>query len=145
MKQCKLCGKNKSRTEFYKKKGGKDGLFTICKECHKEKQRKRYSTPEYRDWNRKRVSKKEYKEKMHPYFQEYEKKRDRKESVKTSEKRRARVQLGIAVEAGHIDKPNFCEECKKECNPQGHHHDYAKPLEVKWLCQSCHMKKHRKD
>lgn len=25
----------------------------------------------------------------------------------------------------------------------GHHHDYAKPLEIEWLCVACHVAEHR--
>ena len=44
-------------------------------------------------------------------------------------------------------KSDACEGCGKWCEDarklHGHHSDYSKPLEVEWLCASCHGKKHR--
>ena len=34
-----------------------------------------------------------------------------------------------------------CERCGKE-KTDAHHPDYSKPLEVVWLCRSCHKKEH---
>ena len=48
-----------------------------------------------------------------------------------------------AIRSGVIKKPEKCEECKKNNKLEGHHLDYLKPLEVIWLCKSCHSKKHR--
>lgn len=47
-----------------------------------------------------------------------------------------------AIRDGVIVRAGACEECGVECDTQGHHEDYAKPLEVKWLCFSCHQGKH---
>jgi hypothetical protein len=56
--------------------------------------------------------------------------------------------LSKALQRGTITKPNCCERCSAELEAReihGHHHDYSKPLEVEWLCRSCHVEEHRKD
>ena len=37
-----------------------------------------------------------------------------------------------------------CEDCGDE-NSQMHHEDYDEPLEVVWLCRSCHLTRHSPD
>lgn len=49
-----------------------------------------------------------------------------------------------SVKSGTLVRKEACEECDKICKTQAHHLDYTKPLEVVWLCQECHSKKHRK-
>jgi hypothetical protein len=49
-----------------------------------------------------------------------------------------------AVKSGELEKPDVCSECGVGGRIQGHHEDYDKPLEVIWLCQKCHMGKHKK-
>lgn len=38
--------------------------------------------------------------------------------------------------------PKPCEGCGAAKGVHAHHDDYSKPLEVKWLCGSCHRKHH---
>lgn len=54
----------------------------------------------------------------------------------------ARKYLWECIKKGRIVRPSICEECKRECKPQGHHPDYSKKLEVRWLCRACHLKMH---
>lgn len=55
---------------------------------------------------------------------------------------RARNVLAHAIRTGRVDRPAQCERCARACKPEGHHADYAKPLDVQWLCRSCHQRRH---
>ncbi len=41
-----------------------------------------------------------------------------------------------------ITRPVLCEACNEEKVLIRHHRDYDKPLEITWLCYSCHKKEH---
>ena len=56
------------------------------------------------------------------------------------EKVAAHNALNRAVKAGEVTKLP-CNICG-EVNVQGHHEDYSRPLEVIWLCCSCHKRLH---
>ena len=43
-----------------------------------------------------------------------------------------------ALENGDLVRPDRCEDCDAHGKIVGHHDDYAKPLDVRWLCYSCH-------
>lgn len=73
------------------------------------------------------------------YHKEYWHKR--KERPGEMEKIGARKKLNNAVRSGIVDKPFRCEKCDG-FDPEAHHDDYAKPLEVKWLCKNCHEAHH---
>ncbi len=51
---------------------------------------------------------------------------------------RAKDAAANARKNGSLVRPVMCSICKALCLAQGHHSDYSKPLEVIWLCQSCH-------
>lgn len=54
----------------------------------------------------------------------------------------ARAYLGVYVRRGTIKKLR-CEVCGNE-KSEGHHDDYSKPLEVRWLCRKHHLEHHEK-
>lgn len=58
--------------------------------------------------------------------------------------RRAQVAVANAIRDGRLDKGTVCEQADGNCSGQinAHHDDYSKPLEVRWLCRSHHMKWH---
>lgn len=44
-----------------------------------------------------------------------------------------------AIKSGELKKPKSCAWCGNSfCRIEAHHEDYSKPLEVLWLCPSCH-------
>jgi len=49
-----------------------------------------------------------------------------------------------AVKTGKLIKPLYCEKCGENKPLQGHHHDYSKPLDVLWVCLTCHCQIHKK-
>lgn len=57
-----------------------------------------------------------------------------------AEKVRSRKALNYAVATGKII-PQPCERCGAP-KAQGHHADYSKPLDVRWLCAKCHSQHH---
>lgn len=61
----------------------------------------------------------------------------------TAEQRKkdnARSYAGTYLRRGRIARKD-CEECGSP-NSQMHHHDYDRPLDVKWLCRPCHAIEH---
>jgi cell division protein FtsL len=65
------------------------------------------------------------------------------ESAKRSQKKypeRAKARLAVrnAIRHGDLVRPEHCQNCNATCKPDAHHEDYAKPLEVIWLCDACH-------
>jgi hypothetical protein len=60
---------------------------------------------------------------------------------KYPEKVRARRAVQQAISRGVLTRPGNCEHCGKHCRPEASHDDYAKPLEVEWLCKRCHIEK----
>lgn len=65
----------------------------------------------------------------------------------TMEARRAHQALHAALSARAVVRPETCSQCGNPPNSsyepvQAHHDDYTKPLEVRWLCRSCHIRHH---
>lgn len=55
----------------------------------------------------------------------------------------ARSQVSVYVKRGKMARPSVCDACKQAGRIEAHHEDYAKPLEVIWLCRPCHSLLHR--
>jgi hypothetical protein len=63
---------------------------------------------------------------------------------------RAADMLENAIRYGKLFNPEKCSRCSSEerfkdgrTAIQGHHDDYNKPLDVRWLCQRCHHEWHK--
>lgn len=101
-------------------KDGTEAVYWYCNPCNASVVRKRYKTHTA-----------SFKEMVY------------KSIKKHQAKQNARARLNKAVRDGAITRPTNCEDCKKKCKPHGHHEDYTKPLEVNWLCTTCHANRHQ--
>ena len=52
------------------------------------------------------------------------------------------AQVARALRDGVLVRPAACSACGNPGRVDGHHDDYAKPLDVRWLCASCHRAWH---
>ena len=152
-KQCFKCGEVKPLSDFYKHPMMADGHLNKCKECNKKdvRENRKNNIEYYRRYDQKRS--------MHPKrvqgrklyaASEQGKISHRKARQKWNEenliKRAASTIVNNAVRDGKLKKPNQCEFCGSFNNViHGHHDDYAKPLEVRWLCPTCHNQWHKEN
>lgn len=57
--------------------------------------------------------------------------------------KKARKKSWEAQKKGKLKRPKACSKCGyKTEKVQGHHENYEEALKVKWLCPSCHSKRH---
>ena len=143
MKRCSRCKIEKELNEFNKDKSSKDGLRYRCKLCEKQyyqlnREEKNQYQKQYRQLNREKI--REYsqlnKEKINQNKNQY--------YHRNPEKQKARLKLNNAVRRGKIHKPVFCSSCDSDRHLEAHHTDYSNPLQVLWLCRSCHRELHNK-
>lgn len=57
-------------------------------------------------------------------------------------KYKAHNSVNNAIRDGRLVKYDLCEECGSDFHVEGHHDDYDKPLDVRWLCAACHKQWH---
>jgi hypothetical protein len=66
----------------------------------------------------------------------------------TTARELAHQQVSIAIREGELVRPDACELCPSRRGDwpswviHAHHEDYARPLDVIWLCAPCHHRVH---
>lgn len=135
-KKCFKCGKTKDLKEFYVHKGMGDGHLGKCKECAKK------DVLEHRLLHINRIRAYDRERGKLPHRKKLAAKIHQKYKEKYPLRCTANWMLTNAVRDGRIEKPKKCSDCGMETKIHGHHEDYYKPLEVIWLCQICHKKRH---
>lgn len=133
MKTCFKCETEKPLTEFYRHTQMADGRLNKCKTCTKADARKNGQRPEVRARERERAKLPHRVAARAKYHRENRKVINSHQAVFR------------ALRRGDLVKPDRCSECGVACSPRGHHDDYDKPLDVRWLCNSCHMKWHEEN
>lgn len=142
---CSNCKIEKSLSEFWKDKSKKAGCHSQCIPCcHRIKEARLARDPSFflRERHRGRVRRESNVEK------ERERGRLKAKTRKVtyqrmSFKNRSRNISRTAVKNGKLKKPSCCEICKEVHPLTIHHLDYAQPLNVQFLCSTCHGKQHR--
>ena len=97
----------------------------------------------YRSENSKYIN--EYNRLMRTNNREYIAGYKRKYRAENPEKAEAGYLVYHAVRSGRISRPDRCSNCCEVGHIEGHHPDYTKPLDVVWLCKTCHAARHPRD
>ena len=151
MKTCFKCGDTKPLDDFYRHPQMADGHLNKCKECNREDSRQEY----WRNSQNARWAAKQRARGRDKWRRLYRgttselpsaaKARTKRYRAEHPHRFRAHSALGNAVRDGRITKPKTCQRCGAEPLPRdlhGHHHDYSKPLDVEWVCTTCHGVEH---
>ena len=134
-KKCFKCQIIKPLTEFYKHSEMADGHLNKCKECTKNDANKhRFKNLEkIRAYDRERAKIPE-RIKATTEITRAWRAEDKKRSI-------AHNAVSRAIRNGSLFRLP-CIRCGEK-KSVAHHEDYDKPLEVMWLCQSCHKQRHK--
>lgn len=146
-KQCKRCLKElPADTGFYLSDNS-------CKECRKAmvRENRAKNIEYYREYDNARANRPDRVKARIEYAKtpqgiEASNKAKKKWTEMNAKKRAVANVVNNAIRDGKIKKPSSCQACKKsECRIEGYHEDYDKPLNIEWLCSSCHRKWHKKN
>lgn len=153
-KTCRVCLITKPVSDFFRHPRMADGHRSNCKSCKYDydvKNRERFA-PRRRAYARKAGLSKEIRAKRCEYYQSRKDDPEFKARLsaigkrgykKNAIKRKSAVVLRTAMRSGRVVAAKICEECGSARNIEGHHEDYTKPLEIKWLCSTCHGVRHQ--
>ena len=146
-KRCRTCDELKSLDEFYRAPEMRDGRSNQCKACQSEYYRNYAAANRSRiaelqaDWydrNSERV-----KTRQRSYYADHrdtQLERIREWKQRNPNKTRAHSVVNNAVMRGKLQRQP-CESCG-DASTEAHHDDYSRPLDVRWLCRTCHARHH---
>jgi hypothetical protein len=136
-KLCLGCNVVKPLTEFYTHPLTADGRQGKCKECQRKAVR------ENRAAKRKQYSEYERKRRQRPERKAYQQAATKRYRKAHPLEARAHRMVAYHMRRGNL-VPEPCEVCGS-IEVQAHHDDYAKPLNVRWLCFKHHRELHGQD
>lgn len=144
MLTCKHCNTEKFDSDFY------DSSKSKCKECIKSAVRL------HRDKNIDKIREYDKKRSNEPHRLEVRKDYQKTEAGKLAKKRAiaaynkrypmkyaTHIITRNAVRDGKLFPATSCSVCNSTKKIEGHHDDYTKPMDVRWLCEKCHKEWHR--
>jgi ribosomal protein S27AE len=146
VRTCARCKIEKPLSDFARDHRKKFGRAYACRACEANRKKEYFARPELMRrqalWARNKYAQDPTvgRSRRSLYRATHEEKPVSIRSLKES----ARRELRQAVRDGRITKPDQCSSCGSASVIHGHHHDYSRPLDVEWLCGSCHAIRHRK-
>lgn len=148
-KACFKCLGIKPLTDFYRHKGMADGRLGKCKACAKADVMAHRSAnlERIREYDRARGLTDARRERVRAYASTPDGKSAQRRGAKAwaernRDKRLAQMAAGNAVTRRRMAR-GPCEVCGTTEGVQGHHDDYSRPLDVRWLCVAHHAEHHR--
>lgn len=138
-KICRTCKIEKSVNDFHFTR--KDNYYCLdCKVCHCAIKREMRKSGKWlkternknvSEQQREKVKQKRLADRQNINYKEFQKK-----------KFRAQDAARRAIKKGVISRSETCHSCGKEKKTDAHHDDYDRPLDVIFLCRSCHLALH---
>lgn len=149
-KVCFKCHQEKPITDFYKHPMMGDGHLNKCKECTRADVRSNYrdKIDYYKAYDQRRAMRDDRvaaraSYQKTPAGKEAVARARRKTTKRYPRAKWATSAVSHALRDKKLIRPLVCEVCKEEKRLHAHHDDYAKPLDVRWLCTTCHRDWHR--
>ncbi len=147
-KTCNTCGVEKPLSEYHRDRHKRDGWAGICKACRIPQEREYYGQNREAVLTKQRLyygrNRESLLAKDRAYYRRNRSKllaRDRAWKKSRPEVARAGALVQAAVARGRLHQ-GPCEGCGSRARIDAHHDDYSKPLDVRWLCRSCHLRLH---
>jgi len=147
---CKKCSILKPIEDFYRHPASEGGRDTRCKECVKSMARanRAEKAEYYRAYDRKRYRDDDRRKESARHCAKSDAGRRAKAEFEARSRREepqkwiARNAVNNAIRDGKMERGTDCYFCGSSERLQAHHEDYNHPLDVVWLCSSCHGKLH---
>ena len=134
-KTCFKCNAVKLLDDFYKHPKMPDGHVNKCKECNKK------DVTENREKNIERVRSYDRERSKDPKRIKLNVEHNRAWRAADVRRNKAHNAVHWAIKTGKLERQP-CIRCESE-KSLAHHENYDKPLDVVWLCQPCHKKRHK--
>ena len=165
---CIKCGETKFLAFFpeYRNRKKEIAYCNVCKVCSRVYKIKYYQNNRQECLNRSKAQRERNPEGYKKYLRKYYRKNVEKFSIyakmrykeksdqinacrrewreRTDIKMKEKIHKLVRsqIKLGLLKRPENCECCGRKIFVEGHHEDYSKPLDVKWLCKKCHENIH---
>jgi hypothetical protein len=132
VKACFKCQRVKPMEQFYRHAMMADGHLGKCKACTRADvaAHRAANLARRREYDRQRSSEPQRRELARRIMLAFR--------ARHPERIKAQRKVRYEVKKGRLARPATCQWCANDGRVEGHHNDYAKPLDVLWLCKPCH-------